>query len=787
MLRRITSSWRIRSITPLGITACPVRRSAICGRRGYADEASESIPPSATLLPNGIAGQRQRDLPDFCQRLISTSSPSTTSLSDLLPHLALRRGVVNVNRSKDFPGAILLLLFTPSYARHAIESDVGLRAFRWLSGDGMLESPLNVVTAVVDALPAPELHGTEGLAYLYRQVPQDEYELWTQGLKEVEKKGHNNKGARSAASLGELSFDFDGLTTANVRPDLLSGFVGNERSYMISLPLAQTLFSTGRTTTMQLTCFAPTSEDNHRLQLVHREELHSAGLRLPFKFPEYNESVALEVSAHFPLTPLTPPRPISDCLGNVIKTISAFPRYGPNRSNQTKHLNEPTDQTASRELEEAISAHFTKQNVPPEAVEVYALIIPSKGGDFALRDTVRERYKCARSLIQFSRETTTGFGPVTIDQGIRDLIIQGKARLCKVLSGGGGWGEKKGLLSLDPDSYASPGPTRGRKVTKSDKDHGGLDWPKDENTMGMEGLKPVVKIGESVMFFLASSKSRYLPARSANSRTGAIVSQLRFAEPWNAMYSPNEMRTDHHTVLGTVPSVMDAVPASAPLSSVTPSSAMSLKTVQNHNVQHIPQSFGALSASPLSFSSTTKAELTNYKERRRHNDYVSSHTKLGVPGSRVAIQRTGTGVMEKFFKPKASPVGVVESDWYAGIWHETTKTMDLGKQREECEESFESQRDARTSEEMEKDVEWIEIQKRQIEDVTRVEDMFERMEHATEVEENATKEPEQSHVQRDSAINNSAASAAQQALSALKKRSTLSSQQAPGAKVGKDK
>jgi hypothetical protein len=654
----------------------------------------------------------------------------------------------------------------------------------------VLGRPLNVVTAVVDALPAPEVNGTEGLAYLYRQVPHNEYELWTRGKKETDTMGSNNKNARSAASLGELSFVFDGLATANVAPDWLPQNVTNERTYTIALPLAQTLFSTGRATTMQLTCFTPAADNDHGLRLVHQEELHSAGLTLPFKHVEYNETVALEVSAHFPLTPLTPPRRINDCLGNVIRAISSFPTYGPYRYKHSKHSGQPKDQTASQELEEAISAYFLKQNIAPEPVEVYALIIPFEGPDFALRDVIKERYKSARYLIQFDREFTKGLAPLTVDQGIRDLIVKGHARLCKVLSGGGGWGEKKGLLSLDPDSYAPPVPAIGSKTTKFGKEHEGLDWPKDELAMGMEGLKAVVEVGESVMFFLASSKSRALPTRPADSRFGAVGGERRASESWKTTVTPSEKwRKDNHTVFGIVPSVMDVLPSSALVSSDTSPKAVDHHTAEEFNVQHIPHLFGALSASPLSLTTTTtEADLNDLRKRGKPSDYVHSQTKLGVAGLRVVVERSGTGVKQKFFRAKASPTGVVGSDWYAGAGHEPTQKLHLGRQREEREEAYESQRDAKTldeTEELRRDVEWIERQKRQIEDVTQVEGMFERMsdaeaaEYARETEQNETKKGEQSQARDDSAADKTAASASEQALAALKKRPTASGQQTP--------
>ena len=658
----------------------------------------------------------------------------------------------------------------------------------------MLGCPLSVVTAVVDALPAPELHGTEGLAYFYRQVPHDEYEPMTRGSKKTDTKGSNKKSARPAADLGELRFVFDGLATANVTTDLLSKKFTSERTYTIALPLAQTLFSTGRATTMQLTCFAPASDNDRGLRLIHQQELHSAGLTLPFKDIEYNDNLALEVSAHFPLTPLTPPRRINDCLGNVIRTISSFPTFGPNRYKHKRHSEEVQDQTASQELEEAISAYFTKQNVPPEPVEVYALIIPFNSADFALRDKIKDQSKSARYLIQFSRETTTGLGPLTVDQGIRDLIVMGGARLCKVLSGGGGWGEKKGLLSLDPDSYGPLEPAKTDRVMKYGKEKGKLNGPKDELAMGMDGLKAVVETGESVMFFLAPSKSRTSTTEPAASRVDTAQVENRVSESWKTTFMPHEERKDNHTVLGTVPSAMDALPSSAPVSSDLSPTAADIQTAEEHKVQHTPHLFGALSASPLSLTTTTtEADLHHSRKHRSPSDYIHSQTKLGVAGLRVVVERSGMGLKQKFFREKAEPTGVVESDWYAGAWHETTKKLDLRRQREEREEDYESQRDEKTLEELRKDVGWIQRQKQQIENVTRVEDMFESMsdaeaaEHARETEQNEMTKREQSQALEDSAADKTAASASEQEISALKERPTAPGQQTPTRSEGRKK
>ena len=118
----------------------------------------------------------------FFQGTISTATPSATPLSALLPHLSYYVPRWTGKRSKNFDHAFLLLLLTPSYARHALDPELPLQAFRSMSGDEKLESPLGIITAVVDALPGPRIgeDRREGLAYLYRQLTQDEQDFWTQ-------------------------------------------------------------------------------------------------------------------------------------------------------------------------------------------------------------------------------------------------------------------------------------------------------------------------------------------------------------------------------------------------------------------------------------------------------------------------------------------------------------------------------------------------------------------------------------------------------------------------------
>lgn len=107
--------------------------------------------------------------------------------------------------------------------------------------------------------------------------------------------------------------------------------------------------------------------------------------------------------SRLPLKPLTMPRKILDGMGNILRKLESTD-------------GEPTG--ASRELEKAVANYI--DNLPddvdrPERVNVFA------------RLTIQELHTDAV-----------------------ELFLNPGTRLHRVLSGGGGWGSKAGLLSLDP-------------------------------------------------------------------------------------------------------------------------------------------------------------------------------------------------------------------------------------------------------------------------------------------------------------------------------------------------
>ncbi|KAI5840548.1 hypothetical protein DFP73DRAFT_612122 [Morchella snyderi] len=153
--------------------------------------------------------------------------------------------------------------------------------------------------------------------------------------------------------------------------------------------------------------------------------------------------------ASLPLKALTPPRRIAAGLGNILK--------------QLDHDGAGAAVGASRELEKAVAEYVGAQDANAGGVSVFARLTP---GD------------------------PTGGGYV-------EFLAPG-VRVHRVLSGGGGWGSKAGLLSLDPQGEADVGSfAEGFENSVFNA----VGQPGAEG----EGKKPtgIVTAGEWVQFFAA--------------------------------------------------------------------------------------------------------------------------------------------------------------------------------------------------------------------------------------------------------------------------------------------
>jgi hypothetical protein len=371
-----------------------------------------------------------------------------------------------------------ILLFTPSFA-HSLAydpkflHDILNRLYQDLpiqhKSDASKVVDVNVAVAVVDRLPLPSSN---------KQNLPPIRDHGFEGMSYVVSTRQELRVATVESEREDSSRDQTKTLTASIGDE--EGGVLNVR-----IPLASTIFQAGHSSMLSMSSWKLDKKANSVGSVMEQKEFTSPS-HLSFEYP-----FAGKVKIKIPLLPLTPPRKILAGMGNVIRQIEGVEKV----------------MTASQELEPAVSAYFAKRGLPPSAVSVWALVTPSEVYDKA----VWQR----NPLLKIRRWETP--------------LVRG-ARLHRVLSGGGGWGKKAGLISLDPDSDFKVAPSA---------DMGAIFANSDlfEAQEGMLGN--AAKVGDFVQFFIA-----YIAPRN------------------NLPFLPGETPTESEFGLdiGVIPSTVDAMP-----------------------------------------------------------------------------------------------------------------------------------------------------------------------------------------------------------------------------------
>ena len=253
--------------------------------------------------------------------------------------------------------------------------------------------------------------------------------------------------------------------------DCLSIAVANNQSTEIkfSIPLANTVFQNGQKSTLIASQWLARS-GTRQFVLQQEQKLRNYTVELPKEesFGHYRISI--------PLKPLTVARRIAAGTGNIIRKIYM---------DEDDSLAAP----ASQELEKRVTEHFKSNDVEPHRVSVWALLWTPE---------IFQRYT------ENSKDDQSQLSKVA-------RLIQSGASLHRVLSGGGGWGHKQGLLSIDPErSYSIHNTPDAEPNDRAFQDIFG-------SKRVSEGWTEMTHPGDFVQFFVTDSS--YTPPES-NSKNG---------------------------------------------------------------------------------------------------------------------------------------------------------------------------------------------------------------------------------------------------------------------------
>lgn len=446
-----------------------------------------------------------------------------------------------------------MLLVTPSHAKLVEEGNRFVpNLLRQTHGDIERGHSIDVLIAIVDRIPEPADYKLtyakkqgkhagfkggytgNGISALLLDSENAAPDLWS------DRPGSVEEVASTSQRQSKLSFHFHAIEE---RTDVVEG-PHEERphsSTSIKLPVANTLFYNGRESTIQAERWiAGETILESTLACIKRRPLKEQGLKL--NAPPPGKGRFSPFRPIVPLSRITDAQTVAAAMGNIIRQFYV-------------HDSSEEVEPASKRLENAVAHLLSKQGIGKRTVDIWAQVVPDPG------------------------QTRLAY--------LDDRILTG-SRLHKVLSGGGGWGNRQGLLALDPE--------RDFDSTPELSPFEGLEG-EDAETEKRRGLSEIVSPGYLVNFWVESS--------------AMLPPEKRFTEPLDGSWEVFPNCTSF--VFGTMPSTDDPTPTS--------DQTVTIESARQHCI-YVPDHFGMLSEKGMSFGIASP-------------DGQSTQTKIDVPHSEI--------------------------------------------------------------------------------------------------------------------------------------------------------
>ncbi|KAF4497088.1 v-type c subunit family [Fusarium agapanthi] len=194
----------------------------------------------------------------------------------------------------------------------------------------------------------------------------------------------------------------------------------------ITIPLTNTTFQNHRTSTLIISRYDLSAGSPKLIEQTDKK--HSQKVIIPV---QKRLSSINDLGIWAPLVPLTQPRVVTESFGNIVRRVDIEDESVP----------------ASTELEPAVDElHASKSDLVQSPMGIWAMITPptfvqSGGSSPYVNPDPEATFADGQSITELMDVTSDQLG----------ILYRQGGRLYQVLSGGGGWGPKKGLLSLDPE------------------------------------------------------------------------------------------------------------------------------------------------------------------------------------------------------------------------------------------------------------------------------------------------------------------------------------------------
>ena len=282
---------------------------------------------------------------------------------------------------------------------------------------------------------------------------------------------------------GKICFNFlnsRSATSDDIRP-----------VFSVTLPLANTVFQTGQRSLLHLSKWTQNArgfhllekkEGTHVAQILNLPAEGSHGFNSPARSGNREDGIS-SFTMFTSLMPLTPLRQVVESTGNVVSKITG--------------MGEKTSMTASQELEPAVSQISSRsQYTSIEKAAIWALVIPT-----LVASRFRDKFRISNISEKVVKATKRRTSKISNDSSVipLNLLICEGASLHRVLSGGGGWGQKAGLISLDPET-----------TFEGNASSWALNLDADVSGNGESFFTSVAKPGDLIGFYAGPNPSNHL-------------------------------------------------------------------------------------------------------------------------------------------------------------------------------------------------------------------------------------------------------------------------------------